>query len=397
MQEGICKLEDLNSACTRIWTRDFVLVCLANMLVFLSFYSLMPTIPRYVQYLGASESIVGLITGIFTVSALSLRPWLGRELDRRGFRRIYLFGLLIYSIIAVSYIWAPTVLALFLLRSVHGFGWSAASTAASTIATGMIPAQRRGEGMGYFGMFGNLAMAVAPGAAITLLKLTSYQVVFGAASILAGLALLSGAGIQSKQQKNASPRNSLFELSALHPVVVAFFMMLSFSGIVTFLPLYAAHRGISQIGLFYTVYSFFLVATRPLAGMGSDRFGYNVIILPGLLLIASSSLILSVAGEFRHYLLAAAVYGTGIGACQPTLQALTVSKVSPGRFGTANAMFLMAWDLGIGLGAVIMGAISQLWGYPVMYRVAALFVVTGALVYFAGRPRYRAISGRHHS
>ena len=81
----------------KLWTRDFTLICLATFFIFCAFQILMPVLPKYVQSLGADEKIVGLVSGIFTISALLARPFIGRELDRGGRRKLYQVGLSIFS------------------------------------------------------------------------------------------------------------------------------------------------------------------------------------------------------------------------------------------------------------------------------------------------------------
>ncbi|MGI6451602.1 MAG: MFS transporter, partial [Desulfitobacteriia bacterium] len=78
-----------------LWTKNFIFIMLVNLFVFLSFQMLLPTMPLYVQALGATEDIVGLVAGVFTITAVILRPFAGRALDTQGRKRVYFFGLII--------------------------------------------------------------------------------------------------------------------------------------------------------------------------------------------------------------------------------------------------------------------------------------------------------------
>ena len=153
----------------KLWTRDFILICIATFCIFGGFQILMPILPKYAQTLGADEKVVGLINAIFTITAVSVRPFIGRELDIRGRKEIYLMGLFIFFLAVVGYLWAPTLLLILAFRLVHGVGWAGVSTAAGTIVADIVPPARRGEGMGYYGVASTIAMAIAPALGLTLI------------------------------------------------------------------------------------------------------------------------------------------------------------------------------------------------------------------------------------
>src|SRR5690625_3417357 len=87
----------------KIWTRDFIFVCLANFFIFLGFQMTLPTLPLFVKELGGSDQLIGLIVGIFTFSALLLRPYAGHALESRGRRFVYMLGLAIFVLSVGSF------------------------------------------------------------------------------------------------------------------------------------------------------------------------------------------------------------------------------------------------------------------------------------------------------
>ena len=146
----------------KLLTRNFILTSLSTFTIFTSFYFLLVTLPEYITQLGGSESEVGLIIGVFTISAVLLRPFIGREVDRRGRKIILLAGTAVFLISMLLYSYTTSVLSLLLLRVLHGIGWGAATTAASTLIADIAPPSRRGEAMGVFGISSNVAMAIGP-------------------------------------------------------------------------------------------------------------------------------------------------------------------------------------------------------------------------------------------
>src|SRR5699024_1390380 len=162
----------------KIWTKDFVIICLANFFIFLGFQLTMPTLPLFVEELGGNDRQIGLIVGIFTFSALLLRPYAGHALETKGRAFVYMTGLIIFVLSVGSYAFISIIALLFIMRVVQGVGWGLSTTATGTIATDLIPPKRRGEGMGYFGLSGNLALAFGPSLGLTLTGYISFTSLF---------------------------------------------------------------------------------------------------------------------------------------------------------------------------------------------------------------------------
>ncbi|MCL6447821.1 MAG: MFS transporter [Armatimonadetes bacterium] len=367
----------------KLWTRDFLLICLSNLATFMGFQMLMPTLPVYVDFLGGKESEIGLVIGFFTISAVIIRPVAGKGVDTYGRRGIYLLGLLVFTLSCLLYNWTYTIPLLLLVRFLHGFGWGASSTAAGTVAADVIPKQRLGEGMGYYGLAATIAMAVAPATGLYLINEFSFPVLFYASTGLAALAFLLGSLIHYRKMPaaRAETKGALFEKSAFRPSLVIFFVAMSYGSVVSFIALYAAEKGIANIGVFFTVYAVTLAFTRPFSGILLDRKGYDVVVYPGLLAIAAALLLLSRAEYLGMFLLAGVFYGIGFGSVQPGMQALTVRNVAFHRRGAANGTFFSAFDLGIAVGALLWGAASQAVGYSQMYLWTALPVLVALILY----------------
>src|SRR5699024_5008003 len=150
----------------------------------------LPTLPLFVKELGGSDQLIGLIVGVFTFSALLLRPYAGKALDTKGRRFVYMSGIIVFVLSVGAYAFIASMFFLIVLRIIHGAGWGFSSTASGTIATDLIPPKRRGEGMGYFGMSGNIAMAIGPALGLTLVDQISFKSLFLICAACAFTALL---------------------------------------------------------------------------------------------------------------------------------------------------------------------------------------------------------------
>src|SRR5699024_6741972 len=179
------------------------------------------------------------------------------------------------------------------------------------------------------------------------------------------------------QEAYSSPHSSkpvrfdVLEKTAVNPSVLLFFVTLTVGGITSYLPLYAAEKDIAGIELYFISYAIFLMLSRIFAGKIYDKKGDLMVIGPGINLIFIALLLLSWLPNLPTLVFAGALYGLGFGAVQPSLQAWAVEKAPKNRKGMANATFFSFFDLGVGVGAMAFGQLAHLFGYGIIYIVAA--------------------------
>lgn len=378
------------SALPKLWTRNFILIALINLVIFLGFQMLMPTLPFYVTYIGGSNAAAGLVIGVFAVSSVLVRPFAGKAIDTYGRKGVFLLGLGVFLASVLIYNWISLVAVLMFFRFIHGLGWGASSTAAGTIAADVIPKQRLAEGMSFYGLASNIAMAVAPALGLYLIQQYGFSTLFFASASASALALTLALFIryQRTPQDSTKTKSALFEKSAFRPSLIIFFVTMTYGAIVSFLALYAKQLGIANIGPFFTVYALTLIIVRPVFGKVADRRGYNIVMIPGLLAVFVTMLLIANSQALGLLIVAAVIYGIGFGAVQPTLQAMTVKNVPFNRRGAANGTFYSAFDLGIGLGSGIWGTIAQTFGYSQMYLLASVPALIAFILYLTlGRQR----------
>ncbi|GAB3048600.1 MFS transporter [Virgibacillus ainsalahensis] len=370
----------------KIWTRDFVFICLANFFVFLGFQMTLPTIPLFLKELGGSDQLVGVIVGIFTFSALLIRPYAGHALESKGRGFVFMLGLSIFVLSIGSYAFIGSIMLLFMMRIVQGAGWGFSTTAGGTIATDLIPPKRRGEGMGYFGLSGNIALAFGPSLGLTLVGIISFSQLFLICAVFGLIAFIFSTRIHYKkveqsEHKTTTVKFDIFEKTALQPSLLLFFITTTFGGIATFLPLHAIEQDVAGIQVYFLVYAIFLMISRTFAGKIYDTKGHLYIFLPGALMIFFAMLLLSWLPSTAVMLIAAGLYGLGFGSVQPALQAWSVEKAPNNRRGMANATFFSFFDLGIGIGAIVFGQLAFLFGYGSIYITSAGFVMLSMILY----------------
>ncbi|GAB6151947.1 MFS transporter [Desulfosporosinus burensis] len=376
-----------------LWTKKFLLLIAANFSVYISFYMLIPSLPIYIKEITGKEALSGSAMGIFFLAAVLFRPFAGRNTDNLQRKGVFLFGLAIFFVSALALIRTPTLLTLLLARFVQGFGWAYCNTAAGTLASDIIPKPRFAEGMGYYGFSLSVAMGIGPALGLYLMQGYNFQLMF---YVCAGFVLLSFLlaifikhnNSRSPEKNQNKPQNRpiavktvLLEKKALRPSLVIFFLSINYAAIISFLAVYGQFRQVPDIGIFFLVYAISITISRPLFGRLADRKGYDIVIVPGLILCTLTLVILYVAQTLPVFILAGIIYGIGFGAVQPTTHALSVLYVPLERRGAATATYFMFLDLGLALGSILWGVVAKAVGYDVMYLLVILPTLVSLLVY----------------
>lgn len=392
----------------KIWTKDFIFVCLSNFFVSLNFYILATAFPLYVKdILHGNEQQMGLAITIYSLGIVLIRPFSGQWVDRFGNKKMALVGLGIFLIASFSYFGAMGIVVFLVIRFLHGMGYALASTATNTIASSLIPISRQGEGVGYFSMFMSLAMVIGPACGLYLWKDKNITVLLLAACIISVLSLLFAFALRVSQPKqntavlvqNTEPTpkkkmqfSDFIEIKALPIALLAFLLAFSYSSLSGFLASFTAEINQTQVAsLFFVVFALMIVLFRPIVGKAFDKYKEHYLYYPAILLFGVGLILLSQSHSGKMVLLSALLMGIGYGALFSCFQALTV-KLSPiHRRGIATATFLLFFDIGYGAGSYFMGLIASIVSYSVMYETAGIITLLSVSLYylFHHRPQSR--------
>ncbi len=365
-----------------LWTRPFTLAVAGTTATFVGFYFLLPTLPPYALELGASKTEAGWLVTLFTLPAVIARTLTGPALDRGERKRMLVLGLLLIALATAAYGAVATLPALFVLRATHGVGWGLATTAFGSLVADLAPPPRRGEALGYWGMAPTAAMAVGPLAGQWLHLVSGYAAVFVGSALLALVSLgvvLPIADVAASEV--ARPRRVLaFPREARLPATTQFLSSLAYGGLIAFLPIEMAARG-EGTGAYFTVYALAILLARPVAGRLSDRLGRAAVVHPALALAATGTVLLGFAPRPAAVLLAAVLYGAGVGSSFPALMAFTVDRSPVATRGAALAAFFTAFDLAMALGAALLGPVYESFGFLAMNASAASAIVLAEVLF----------------
>lgn len=376
-----------------LWTRNFVFICLVNLLMFTSFYFLLPTLPVFIaEALKGGAGEVGYIIGVLSLTAVLVRPLAGFLLDAVGRRKVLFIALVAFVLLMAAYNLVTSLLLLLALRALHGLSWGFTTTAAGTIAADVVPVARRGEGLGYYGLSNTLAMAVGPSLGILILNRAGFSTLFISCFAIsaAGLLALLGVSYRESTVKATLSWKSFFEPKVFSLSLILFFIAVVYGGIVSFITLFGKEIGISNAGTFFLVYALTLLVVRPYAGRSFDRSGPARIMAVGFVAVSLAFVLLFLARGSLLFILSAVAMGVGFGIVHPTIMAMAINKVAPFRRGAANGTVFSAFDLGIGLGSILLGVLSDKVGLSFMYLTCSIIVlIPFGLFYLREAGEYR--------
>ena len=388
----------------------------ANFALFFAFYLLTPLLPLYLyETFGATKDVIGLVLSGYTILALLFRPFSGFIVDSFPRKTVLLISFSAFAIFFAGYLAASSLLLFTIVRTLHGGPFGAVTVANSTVAIDVLPSSRRNEGIGYYGLSNNLAMAISPTFAIFVYSEThNFQLLFWLAFAIATFGLLvdSTVALHKPQPSSFSPHFSLFtfhfSLSKLS--LDRFFLksgwligvnMVFFGFCFGVLSNYLAIYGKQVLhmtggtGAWFMLCSIGLILSRlqggkalregkltqnAAEGMVISLIGYTLFILMPTLssfLTSHSSFLISIG-----YYGSALLIGLGNGHLWPAFQNMMISVARHNERGTANSTILVSWDLGMGLGILIGGVLAELISYSFAFWTVAIINLAGVTLYF---------------
>ena len=386
----------------------------ANFTLFFAFYVLTPLLPLYLsEHFGATKDVIGLVLSGYTITALLFRPFSGYVVDSFPRKMVLMVSFGVFAIFFAGYLAASTLLLFTIVRTLHGGPFGALTVANSTVAIDVLPSSRRTEGIGYYGLSNNLAMAIAPTIGIFIYQLTnSFEFLFWLALIVATTGWLIDSTVKLPKKEIIREKSTLsldrFFLTrgwllGLNMVAFGF----SFGVLSNYLAIYGKEvMGITGgTGTYFMLCSVGLILSRlqgskalrdgrvthnAATGMVISLVGYTLFILMPTL--AQSSMVngpLQLCwlarqewSMFIGYYGSALLIGLGNGHMWPAFQNMTINVATNKQRGTANSTILISWDIGMGLGILVGGIVAELISYSAAFWTVVLVNGTGVATYF---------------
>ena len=377
----------------RLWNANYIKVMTANFSLFFAFYVLTPLLPLYLsEQFHATKDVIGLTLSGYTITALLVRPFSGYIVDAFDRKQVLMLCFFGFFIFFAGYLAASTLLLFCIVRTLHGGPFGALTVANSTMAIDVLPSSRRNEGIGYYGLSNNLAMAIAPTIGIFIYRYThSFDLLFWLALIVAGFGMaVDGTVRTAKSEKLKVPHSSLsldrfFLLRGWLLGANMVFFGFCFGVLSNYLAIYGKEvMGIEGgTGTWFMLCSVGLILSRLQGGkaLREGRLTHNASV--GMVISLVGYILFIACPNHIRYYISALLIGLGNGHMWPALQNMMISMARHDQRGTANSTILVAWDIGMGLGILLGGIVAEFMGYAAAFWFVALMNFTGVALYFA--------------
>lgn len=372
----------------RLWSKNFIIACVAYFLIGCSFNLLMPTIPLYLSNdMGVPSGKIGLVLASYGVGLLLIRPFSGYLVDVYARKPLLIFGLSLFVLVFAGYYFVSTILFFVVIRFIHGLFWGLSTVSVNTVAIDIIPASRRSEGIGFFGVNINIAMAIAPYIAVIIYDASGFKTLISASLFMGFLSIIAALFISVPQRKRPEKRPAIsFDRFILTKAIPIFLnqLLLAFGWgtLIAYAVLYGKEIGIHNSGVFFLFLAGGIVLSRVTSGKMVDRGYLHIIMAIAILMISAGYFCFALFHNILSFSISAFIIGIGYGTLFPALQTIYNNMAVPSSRGTANSTYLTSFDVGIGLGMLIGAYIAQLYGYANMYVASALISFASLFIYW---------------
>jgi len=373
--------------------RNLLILFVTGLFFWISITSLLPTLPAYIQDVGATKQQVGIVMGCFAIGLLLSRTFLGWLADSHTRKLVILIGIVVVITAPLGYVFTQSIPVLMGLRAFHGISVAAFTTGYSALVIDLSPLKQRGELIGYMSLAVSVGMAFGPALGGFLQEKAGYTVLFLVSAGCGFVALILGSLVREKKRgvtqnmTGVTPlTRSFWELMgnpALQiPTVVLLLVGLVFGTLVTFLPLYVEEAKIDlNAGLFYTAAAIASFVVRVFAGRASDTLGRGLLITGGLGCYGVSMTLLAIATTPQVFLLAAVMEGVGAGVVIPMMLALMGDRSYDNERGKVSSICIGGFDLGIALAGPIFGFVAEVSSYRGMFSLTAGLAVLALVIF----------------
>lgn len=368
-----------------IFNKEFLIICLVNFLMMFGQNMTNTLIPKLVNSFGATAILVGMVTSIFSLSSLLVKPFSGPAVDSFKRKWILFYATILIAVSFLGYAFSSNVYTVIFSRLLHGAGLGFTVITCLTMISDCVPKKRMTSGIAYYSVVGAIAQAIGPGLGLVTLNKFGYFFTFLVGFVFVILAAFFVLAIDEKERKSANFKidvHNIYAKEAIVPAVIMFFLAMVYITISSFLVLHAESKGIANIGLYFTVNAVFLLGTRPLIGKLADQFGLIKVLPIAILFFAFSMVLIGISNHLFTFLIAAAINACGYGACQPLIQSLCMKSVSTEYRGAASATSYYGTDLGYLVGPILAGKLIEAGGYSLMFCAMAIVLVFPLIICF---------------
>ncbi len=360
-----------------------------------------PVLPLFMQSIGSSDAVIGLISAISPFAGIMFSFPVGVLSDRLGRRRLLITAGAIFLIAPILYIFIEQPLWMIPVRFFHGTATAILGPVISAIIVERFFA-RKGEMLGKYASSTLIGRTLAPITGGVILSffaaypgLFRFQLVYVAAALAAVPVFVMTLLYREKKDRPLK----VITLSIFKESFVNFFSHRRLRGIAlvdmatyfafgafeTFLPLFLASRGVDpyQTGIIFAVQVLMIATTKPVFGWIADRIDKRIQICVGLLLSGIAIAAIPLSSSFPHFIVISIGTGLGISLSTVATSAYVADLAKNEEIGASMGALSSTMDIGHSTGPLVTGMIITVAGFTAGFFASFVLalVITGVFVW----------------
>ncbi|WP_292460059.1 MFS transporter [Methanothermococcus sp.] len=370
-----------------------------------------PLMSIYAKELGASNFEIGIIFGSFAIARTIAQIPIGSLSDKYGKKIFILIGTFFYGIFTLMYAFINSVSGLLLVRLFNGAFSSFITPVAGAYVATIAPREKLGEYMGIFNSSISVGFAMGPLIGGFLAEWYGIKTPFYFCGALAFLAFLisyfklKNVVVDSngkwkyisecivRKEVEFSKSILSFEFLKNRYFLISYIINTAYmavnAGIIGYLAVYASNY---NIGIAYV--GFLIASTNLVMGTLQRKFGRiydkvgNSVIYIGLIIGGFGVYALSISNSPISMFISLVVMALGGAMYVPAINALAMNDIPHYKKGGAMGFFTTSLNIGMFIGAVVLGFIADYVGLSNMYKFSAV-ILCGVCIgaYIAMRKR----------
>ncbi|ROO82962.1 putative MFS family arabinose efflux permease [Actinocorallia herbida] len=331
------------------------------------FYLLLSVVPLYVAGGGAGRAEAGAANALLLAATVVAELATPALTARFGHRNVLGAGLLLLGLPALLLPLGTSAALVGGVSFARGLGTGLVVVVGGALVPLLVPEGRRGEGLGVAGIVAAVPAVLALPLGVWLAHAVGFTPVFvvGGLAAMAGLCCLPALPGRGTGEQGGM-RAGLRSPGLVRPSVMFGATAMAAGAAITFLPITAGRAAPAAL----LCQALAMTASRWWGGRLADRHGPSRLVAPALVVAAAGTALLGLTP-----LVAGALLGTGFGLAQTAIHTLMLSRVDASGYGTVSALWNLAFDAGMGVGAAALGVAAGLTGYPVAYALTAALIL----------------------
>jgi MFS family permease len=339
-------------------------------------------LPVYATNLGANYVDLGLMGVLKNIVYTLMTLAVGYLLDRLDRVRIYFGSMILGVVVTALFSTITQVSYLIAWSSVLGLVSAAFWVTASTLIANISPPDRLSQSIGRYNLSWVLGFVVGPAAGGYISSAYGFQVLFYfLAAVIIVSVIIIYLGIKPAITSPSRGDSRGFSFAPLRELTFAYLTLVPF---VCILGIYMAIMPgyLNLVGLTPVVVGLLITMTNGVRGVGffnAERFiswGTRRSVYLSSLLLFIGMIIFSIASSIWEYALPLVLYGTAAGIMTPLILDYIAKRCDKGSLGAAMGLHEGVYGFGMCLGPLVGGAIAEVWGPPLLYRLLAVLALT---------------------